>query len=45
MPCTVARYQKMEESQWEGLLERMEDDGRRFVTENSNDLGCANGYQ
>lgn len=30
----------MEESQWEGLLERMEDDGRRFVTEDNNDLGA-----
>lgn len=30
----------MEESQWEGLLERMEDDGRRFVTEDSSDLGA-----
>ncbi|KIR69472.1 hypothetical protein I314_00583, partial [Cryptococcus bacillisporus CA1873] len=35
-----ARYEKMEESQWEGLLERMEDDGRRFVTEDSRDLGA-----
>lgn len=40
MPCTVARYEKMEESQSEVLLEGMEDDGRKFVTEDSSDIGA-----